>query len=355
MARKTTSSDSPENYAYINARLRSRGARFFSSEELRRLADGVLEDLEVALLDGRYAEVLRSRLVTSERSAFRRVEKTLSLGTAQSFDVLRRRAEGETAVLVDILLARADFQNARLMLRSMTSPHRSPKEMPFWASFGVLSPALFGELWESHDLQEFASRCRGIPHPFGGVLWEASQDLMRHGSLPRAERHLLLGYLEFLRRALDPWKSSGADRVREYLGRLADVWNSGIWLRERAGYLSASESAQAYVPGGACLSLDRLRRSSTLEALVSHTCWRDVARRGAPFSPHRTQQRFAESFLRWQASLFRKDLLGIDVGIGFIGLQLLEEQNLNRVAVGMALGLPSRRIQETLLFMEPDA
>ena len=353
MARKTTSSDSPENYVYINSRLRSRGSRFLSSKTLLRLAEGSLEDLEMALLDSRYAEILRSRLVTSERSTFRRVEKTLSLGTAQAFDVLRRRAEGETAALVDILLARADFQNARLLLRSMGNSHRSLKEMPFWAAYGGLSPALFAELWESRDLQEFSGRCRGVPHPFGGVLGVAAQELSRWGDLAQAERHLLLHYLEFLHVGLASWKSSCAARVREYLGRLADVWNSGIWLREKAGYLPSVKAAKLYVPAGAHLSLERLQKSSTLSALVAQTCWHGVVRHEEPFSPHHAQQRFSEIFLTWQASLFRKDLLGVDVCLGFIGRQLLEEQNLNRMAVGMALGLPSRRIQENLRLLEP--
>ncbi|GAB1486402.1 hypothetical protein MASR2M79_14520 [Aminivibrio sp.] len=59
----------------------------------------------------------------------------------------------------------------------------------------------------------------------------------------------------------------------------------------------------------------------------------------------RTVQR---AFFQWQKGLYRQNLLGIDVPLGYTAMVLDEWRSLTLIAVGLSLGMPPEEIEDHL-------
>jgi V/A-type H+-transporting ATPase subunit C len=186
-------------------------------------------------------------------------------------------------------------------------------------------------------------------HPFAGAIGEAAAALDRGYPLVLAERRFLLGILGALWSELSSFSSSNGARVREYLGRLIDLWNIGIWLRHHTGYEETPHQESEYVPGGYSLSPHHLVLARSLAEVVHGTTWRSLMRNIAETTPSEFQRALHGAFLQWQMGLMRKNPLGIDVAIGYVARQITEWQNLNTIVVGVALGLSPEGIFERLI------
>jgi V/A-type H+-transporting ATPase subunit C len=340
---------SPENYGYLNASLRARSTSFLRSEQYASLARGGLRGVEAFLLESRYARAYRFELVSTETSSLKRLETALALGVAEELHFVRSLAQGEPAALLSVLLTRADLHNGRLLLRSFAVPRRDALLQPLWHEYGSMSGDLYHELWESASLLELCERCRAVVHPFAGAIGEAAAALARGHPLVLAERRFLLGILEALRSEMSSFTSSNGTRVREYLGRLIDLWNIGIWLRHHTGYEETPHQESEYVPEGYSLSPRRLVLARSLAEVVHGTTWRSWVRNIAETTPSEFQRALHGAFLQWQIGLMRKNPLGIEVAISYVARQITEWQNLNTIVVGAALGLSPEGIFERLI------
>ena len=343
--------DFPENYGYLNARLRAHFSDFLEKEDYIRLAEKSLNGIEVFLLDTRYGKSFRKGLVEQPLSTHRRIGIALNETTSDCLNHARKIAMGEPVDLLRVLLSGADIHNARLLLRFFFTgfPHN---DNPMWHGYGTLPVSFYRQLWNTRSISHVIDRCLAFSHPLARSIANAFSELGKGVALPGSERVLLIGILAYVEEVLDNHRSKNSIVAREFLGRSIDVWNMNIWSRVVSGILQKEKGSVQYIDKGAFIPLNKLNNSTDLEQLLGGTPWEDVL-----FDPHSKSvtliaSRAARSFWLWQMSKKRKDPLGIEVAIGFCAQQLVEWQNLNALVVGIDMGLPVDSIMKKMIIPE---
>lgn len=340
--------DFPENYGYLNARLRAHFSDFLGKDDYLRLAGRSLEDIELFLLDSRYGKSFRKGLVEYPLSAHSRIELALAETAAENLNHARKMAMGEPEDLLRVLLSGADLHNGRLLLRFFFTG-ASYDGNPMWHGYGTLPVNFFRQLWSSHSISHVIDKCLAFPHPLARPLAGAASSLSRGIALPASERVLLEGLLEYLEQMLDRHKSKNSSLVRDFLGRMIDIWNLNIWSRVAAGALEGDKAADIFIDRGTGLSIERLKSTSDPRQLLRGTLWESIVSISQPSGVAFLASRATRYFLLWQISLRRKDPLGIEVAIGFCAQQLIEWQNLNALVVGIDMGLSVGSIMEKMI------
>lgn len=340
--------DLPENYGYLNARLRAHFSDFLVKEDYRRLAFRRLEEIEVFLLETRYGKSFRKSLVEQPLSTHRRIEVALADTSADTLNHARKMAMGEPEDLMTVLLARADLHNGRLLLRyyftgALYEGH------PQWHGYGTLPVTFFADLWKSHSITHVIDKCLAFDHQLSRALGRACGQVAKGSSLPASERIFLSGVLTYLGEILDRHRTKDSALVRELLGRSIDIWNMNIWSRVAAGVLPGEKAGELFIEGGYSLSADRLRNSSRPEDLLASTPWETILGRFQGGPAEMVTGRAMREFWKWQIAQRRKDPLGIEVATAFIAHQLLEWQNLNALVVGVDMGLEVDTIIDKLV------
>lgn len=339
-----------QNYGYLNARLRARLNSFIPAQELFRLSQGTARDLELFLLDSAYAESYRANLVSLEASTLSRIELAISLGSAAKIRDTLRLAQGEARELLKVVTTRSDLHNARLVLRGLFLGRDSSRN-PAWHAYGELAPGFFEALWKTTSILDAREKCLANGSPLALALGESLEAKQKGETLPSAERLLLVHFLDHLQGLFKKIGSKGSETALEVMGRMVDLWNIGIWLRKKR---VDREEAVAFLPYGKWVTLGRLGSASSARPLIEGTPWirevkPEILETGSPMA---LQGEFNIAFWRWQSFLYRRDLLGCEVAISYLSRLLLEWQNLNILAVGLALGHPaieiSRRIIDVL-------
>ena len=339
-----------ENYAYLNALVRSRLSLFFRWEELVSLARGNLAGLEGAILSGRYGESYRYQLVTAEPSALKRIETALAYESTRQLSWLLAHASGEPKALLSVLLARADLYNFRLLLRSFAVSGGHMKE-PLWHLYGSLPRSFYKSLFDCSSPMEAVERALSFNHPFVAPIAEALRQLEVDRNLLAAEGIFLVRFLEIQREIAMKFPTKNGRLVLEFLGRLVDLWNLGLWIRKRSGYDRGSTGME-YLTGGAWIDPRRLEEAEVVGVAVSGTPWQSITRRISAPSHHEFYRALNVEFWRWQVKQLRKDPLGIEVAMGFSAWQIVEWQNLTALAIGLSLGLRPEQITQSLIPLE---
>jgi len=339
-----------QNYGYLNARLRARLSSFIQPKELRRLSGGTIRELELFLLDSPYAESYRAHLVSLETSPLARIEMAVSLGVAERIRATLHLAQGEPRELVKVVTTRSDLHNSRLVLRGL-SLGRDPLRSPTWHAYGELGPDFFDALWAASSILDAREKCLAKGDPLALALGEALEARQAGESLPFAERQLLTAFLAHLNGLFLKIGGSGSETALEVLGRSVDLWNIGIWFRKQLGKGQKPHEAIPFLPYGKWISLERLETVSSARALVEGTPWiREI--QGPALEQGSAlvlQGAFNTAFWRWQSFLYRRNLLGFEVAVSYLSRLLLEWQNINILAVGLALGHPELEISRRLI------
>jgi V/A-type H+-transporting ATPase subunit C len=339
-----------QNYGYLNARLRARLASFIQPLDLRRLSAGTIRELELFLLDSTYAESYRAHLVSLETSPLARIEMAVSLGVAERIRATVFLSQGEPRELMKVVTTRSDLHNCRLVLRGL-SLGRDPVKSPSWHAYGELGADFFGTLWTASSVLDAREKCLANGDPLALALGEALEARQAGESLPFAERHLLTAFLAYLNDLFRRIRGSGSDTAIEVLGRSVDLWNIGIWFRNHRERENSANEGIPFLPFGKWFSTTRLETSATIRSLVEGTPWmREIPGANLEEGSDRTLQgEFNTAFWRWQSFLYRRNLLGFEVAVSYLSRLLLEWQNLNILAVGLALGHPSTEISRRLI------
>jgi len=313
------------------------------------IAEKDLGGFEQFLLDSRYGENYREQLAVSNQALLGRIENAVADGSCKELLHIKNLAIGEPAVLMEVLLSRADMLNSRLILRALaTKTIAGPP--PRWHSYGALGSTFYDDLWKrSPSTMDIVERCYFNGHPFAIALADSLADINMGFDVQIAERTLLLGILGRLFKTINGFSSSNTKSVREFLGLTIDMWNIGIWIRERSGYLSPQSFSNIYIDGGTWLSKEKLTKAKAMADLIHGTPWRRVIRGIDEKSPRDFQRAISVSMWIWQMQLFRTDPLGIQVSIGYIARQLVEWENLNLLAVGIAMGLSHENLISRLI------
>lgn len=339
-----------ENYGYLNASLRARKSSFLEWEDFCRLAMGNREDLEAVLLEPPYDESYRAQLVMGAGApgGLGRIEAALSGGAGAQLLWVKKLAIGEPHLLVEVALSRADLHNCRILLRAFSVPGKRGKE-PLWHGYGILPVSFFSTLWKTSRLVDASERALSFGNPLADILGSALGEIRKGGGQVMAEKLLLRKMVEYLRGELKGIRGANAVILREYLGRLVDLWNLGVWLRRRSGYRPEGWSGQNFLQTGAWLPVERLEKVQAIRELVHGTPWDRVVRNIGSVSPQDFQRDLQIHFWKWQLGLFRKDPLSIGVALGFIAMQIIEWNNLNTIAVGQAIGLTGSGLVQRLI------
>lgn len=335
------SSNNSPNYDYLNSRLRARLGAFIEPDSLRQLARGTIRELELFLLDSAYAESYRANLVSSGASPLGRIETAVSLGIAKRIRETVHLAQGEPRKLMRVATNRSDLHNARLVLRGLALGH-DPLKKPTWHAYGELRPDFFDSLWNSEKVVDAREKCLSNGDPLALALGEALEARQRGEPLPLAERTLLNAYLSHQDGYFRKIGGSGSKTALEVMGRSVDLWNLGIWFRKRTEKGKPPHESIPFLQFGKWLSVERLQSADSVRTLVSGTPWFDeVHNLGTDLdaaSPRVLQREFNFAFWRWQTFLYRRNLLGFEVAVSYLARLLLEWQNINILAVGLALG-----------------
>ncbi len=339
-----------ENYGYLNASLRARKSSFLVWGDFCRIAMGTREDLEKVLLEPPYAESYRAHLVMGGGDARRlgSIEASLSEGAGQQLLWVKKLARGEAQQLVEVALSRSDLHNCRVLLRAFAVPGKRASE-PLWHSYGILPVSFFSTLWKTSKLLDASERALSYGHPLAAILGSALSEMERGGGQVMAEKFLLRRMVSFFQEEVGMIGGSNGRILKEYLGLLIDLWNLGVWLRYRSGYVSQGMPGEKYLQGGAGLAVERLEKVRALRELVHGTFWGRVVRNIESLSPQDFQRDLQVHFWKWQLGLFRKDPLSIGVPLGFIAMQIIEWNNLNTLSVGHSIGLTGSALIDRLI------
>ena len=339
-----------QNYGYLNARLRARMTSFIQPHELRRLSAGTIREVELFLLDSAYAESYRAHLVSVANSPLARIEMAVSLGVAERIRATAHLAEGEPRELLKVVTTRSDLHNSRLVLRGF-SLGRDPLRSPAWHAYGELGTDFFEALWTAGSTLDAREKCLSNGDPLAIAIGEALELRKGGESLPIAERHLLTAFLAHLSRIFGKLSGPGSQTALEVMGRSVDLWNIGIWFRRNQESGKGSHEIISFLPHGKWLSLSRLETARSARALVEGTPWiREIPGTALEEkSAMALHGEFNRAFWRWQSYLYRRDLLGFEVAVSYLSRLLLEWQNLNILAVGLALGHQAKEISSRLI------
>jgi vacuolar-type H+-ATPase subunit C/Vma6 len=340
--------DESTNYEYVNAVVRARAARLLDRGVFLRLASGSLEEIELFMLESQYGARYREQLATGGGSLLGRIENALAAGAADILTDTALLARGEAFVFISLILSMGDLHNGRILLRASPGPLRQ-KNTPSWHRYALADKSFYDDLWRKHPTPAGgAVRCHEEDHDIARILGAAYLTLHESGDLFKAERSFYSGWANWWRKQSEGRKNSNGRRMTEYLGRLTDLWNFSIWLR-RGGKTGAKAP---YFPGGWGFSRDMLESSRDTEALFRNSGWifsPDMKKGKSESDIFRSFQRI---FYEWQRSLFRKDLLGADVLLGYSARAVQEWKNLSLIAVGVSLKMPPAEIGEHLFLPE---
>ncbi len=341
--------NSPENYGYLNATLRARSSSFLTMNDYISISKGDLGDLEQFLLDSRYGLSYREQLAITRQALLGRIENAIANGACLELLHIKELAKGEPLILLEIIFARADMLNSRLILRALSTGTVSGPS-PRWHSYGSLSGSFYNDLWkDSPSLVGIMERCYSKGHPFAVALADSLLDLQNGFDLQKAERTMLLGMLDQLWKTLSHLSTSNSQLVRNLLGMTIDTWNIGIWLRQRTGYPVSDRTGQLFIDKGLSFNPDKLSRSKAMADLVHGTLWRTALRGIEGQTPQDFQRALNIYMWKWQMKLFRSNPLGIEVAMGYMARQLVEWENLNLLSVGLAMNLPSEELIARLI------
>jgi len=337
-----------ENYSYLCAALKGRAARFYKWEELCALARGDFKALESEFLEGRYRESYRSQILSALSSPLRKIELSIMFEVTKRLRTAHSKAEGEPYDLMSVVLSRGDLHNFRVILRRFASNHRIQTEEYLWHLYGNLPRKFYKNIWDSNNIPAAREEIYLFDDPHGMILDKALMVLQNTGNLIKAERDLILSYINYHEGIVSKYQNKNGALVREFLGRLVDLWNINLWLRERANIASKEEGLR-YLPGGAWIDPEVLAKAKVITEAVHGTPWRKAVRKGGFKSFQEFQWHLQSEFWTWQVSLFRKDPLGFEVPFGYIAKVLVEWSNLNIIAVGIAFGSHPKKITDRLI------
>lgn len=304
-----------------------------------RIARGTIDSFEQFLLEGRYAESYRTQLVRSRRSTLSRIEYAISNQLSRELNHSRKIAKGEVHDLLDIILAKADLNNARLVLRAFFTGTFGKKE-PLWQDFGAIPMNFFSSLWsDKSSAEKVIEKCYSNGHPIALSLALSMKEYQQGFDLHHAERTLLSSYIDFLKDQLKGKHSPSSKVVEDYLGMNIDLWNIGIWLRANNPELKKGRTEPDYIPGGLCFDIPRLKESRIAGVLLRGTLWAGALSYMNKDRTGNIQRAMQIQLLNWQKKLYRTNPLGIEVALGYVAMYLIEWENLNLLAVGLASGM----------------
>lgn len=376
----------PDDYGYINARVRAMKSRLLPRRTYGELLSRTsVDELLAALAQTPYRPSIEAALARETgwaalRDALRR-DLTAHLGRVRA--MVMDQPQSEPAQLVRILLARWDRTNLLAVLRGQIQGPAGTGG-PDGAGTGTLAPV--GELDETAltgllhqpSLRAMIDLATQWRLPYAAALRDALPEMTAHGDPAILEaaldrQHAL--HIESWLAALRP--SENVSLVRQVVAWERDLANllaalrlRQARLREYPGGRPPRLPAEATAPGaGAWYLPGGLLPQELLAALLDEPDAHRVheilaqAQPGAPWRPALTAWVEHGSLTGLQAALereltarlvdlFRHDPLTIAPVIAYIAAKENEARNVRLIAAGLVHGLPREQVAEELTIFD---
>lgn len=236
------------DFAYGNARLRSRKRDLLSVEDLTRLVGKDVEGLLAALDATPYRSDVQLALTRHHGS--RRMHEAIRLHLARSLEQMRGFYDGCARELVDLLLSRFDVQNVLAVLRAQLGSARCGEQaMLAVVPMGWLSDPVAREILRQQEpARAVTLLCRWSPDPGQAAALRTGYDeYERSHDLAALDRSILADHYARLAAALERTGRDG-QTLRRFVRETVDDTNLLTALRLR-GALERGEVAQLALDG----------------------------------------------------------------------------------------------------------
>jgi len=247
------------NYAYVNARVRSRWAALFTEEEydtLTRMGPSEIARFMEETEYGPEIDALGSRYAGVDL-----IEYVLNRNLARHFDDLLGWAQGTLYDLVSRYLRRFDAWNVKTALRGVYSGASSTVIDEDFVRTGAFDERLLARLEESGSIAEVVETLDGTP--FGEPLREAYDAFEETGALVPLENAVDRTFYEALLRGLNASTESGTREFVKFVRAEIDFRNiQNAFRLARSG--AEIDPAEYYIEGG------RLFEAVELASLVGN-------------------------------------------------------------------------------------
>jgi V/A-type H+/Na+-transporting ATPase subunit C len=299
-------------------------------------------------------------------SLCRVVESAAIRNTHASFAKILVMAPPEPRRLVALFLNRWDVANIVTLARGILIGSGPGETRAGLLPIGELSEAQLVELAAEGDLPHLADGLTTWGHAFSFALRRALRECIAPDDPRAVERALYQAYFSW---ALPQLKPSDRQQrvVRDCVRMMIDLANLGMILarvRDRARASAEERAASGPVETlGRGTIPDRLlaeiASADTLEAAfesLMETYFAPGVEKGILSFGQAQSLAVMEGFLEEVVMergcrLFRRDMLGISVPVGFIWRKYCELANLRLLARGIAYGMPPNAIRQELVIV----
>lgn len=236
------------DFAYGNARLRSRTRDLLSVEDLTRLVGKDVEGLLAALDATPYTSDVQIALTRHHGS--RRLHEAIRLHLARSLEQMRGFYDGSARELVDLLLSRFDLQNLLAVLRAQLGSARGaePAMLAVVPMGWLTEPVVREILRQQEPARAVALLCRWTPDAAQAMALRAGYDeYERSHDLAALDRSIVADHYARLAAALERTGRDG-QTLRRFVQETVDDTNLLSALRLR-GALERGELTQLALHG----------------------------------------------------------------------------------------------------------
>ena len=355
---------SPGDYDYLNARVRAMSTELLAPEfyehVLASFTEGLLRD---SLLASPYAADVRRAIIDVGSSGLCRViETAVARNTHAAFGKILAMAPPEPRRLVSLVINRWDVANVVALARALIAgagPHESRAAL---LPIGELSEQQLIQLAAVADVDALADAVTSWKHGVASVMRRALIDCDEPDDPRAVERALYGAYFAWALAQLrpgDPHERAARDCIR----MAVDLVNVGIVLAhvrdKTAPGGPASAGPEGIVERG-IIPVAVLREISAAPALESafeslmETYLAPGIEKGILSFGQAQSLAVMEGFLEEVVlargcRLFRRDMLGVTVPLGFVWRKYCELANLRLLARGIAYGMPPDAVRQELV------
>ena len=325
----------PDDYGYINARVRVMHAKLLSSK------------LDEALQAESYGEFLRVLSetdlgpnlgdATAAGAGLKELDAALSRNLYATGQKLAGLGDGSSGRDIGLLLARYDLQNLKAIARGKLSSRSQEEIEASLLPAGTLKPVVLSQLAASPDLGSLATNFSAVGHPLANAFRRAVGQLAGDGDLLAFEVTLDQAYYA------EALKQSSSDLLRGYFKRDIDGANILTALKLRAQG-RASDFERYYLSGGKEITSERFNQiasgSGGLEGLRGFAGLSDSANLGAAEAAVRA------TMLSEARRLYTGDSLGIGVVVGYLKEKENEIALARLIARGKYYNVPAETLRQ---------
>jgi V/A-type H+-transporting ATPase subunit C len=348
--------DGSSNYEYVTARVRSRRAALFSTEEYQNLLRMGPSEVARFMEETEYEPEVNA--LGSRHSGVDLVEYALNLNLARHFDDLLRWSEGRLYDQVARYLRKFDSWNVKTVLRGRYSGADSEAIEDDLIRAGELGDDLLDRLVATESVEAVVDLLGDTL--FGDALAAATDDYEETGLLVPLENAVDRAYYEGL---IEGVRSAGGGRPNElyveFLMAEIDFRNVRNALRlARSG--ADIDPADYYIDGGQLFDAAELRSLSGNEAgLVEHvresTYGDELSEELDDLAAAETLTSFERALdaalLEYSQHLSYTFPLSVCPVLAFVLAKEREVENIRAVARGREAGLSEAEIEEELVML----